>query len=108
MRIDSGGCHGFQYHFEMHPRSKLQEDDIFFDATPSQTHTETPIAQSKPPTLKAKDEGEVRVIIDAVSYPYLDGVEIDYVEELIGSSFKIASNPNASSECGCKISFQAK
>lgn len=48
------------------------------------------------------------VLIDAISYPYLAGSEIDFTEELIGSAFKIASNPNASSECGCKISFQAK
>ena len=50
----------------------------------------------------------MNVLVDTVSYPYLAGVEVDFVDEIIGTSFKIAQNPNAASECGCKISFQAK
>ena len=44
------------------------------------------------------------VLIDAVSVEYLAGSEIDYVDDLIGSSFKIA-NPNATASCGCGTSF---
>jgi iron-sulfur cluster assembly accessory protein len=54
------------------------------------------------------DNESAQVLIDAISYPYLANAEIDFTEELIGSAFKIANNPNASTECGCKISFQAK
>ena len=47
---------------------------------------------------------ESRVIIDKTSLQFLEGAEIDYSEELIGSSFKI-NNPNATSSCGCGTSF---
>ena len=45
-----------------------------------------------------------RVIIDNTSLQFLEGAEIDFCEELIGSSFKI-NNPNATSSCGCGTSF---
>ena len=44
------------------------------------------------------------VLIDAVSLPFLDGAEIDFVDELIGQSFQIR-NPNAVAGCGCGTSF---
>ena len=48
--------------------------------------------------------GEFRVIVDAMSMQYLQGAEIDYKEDLQGSSFSI-KNPNAQSTCGCGSSF---
>jgi len=44
------------------------------------------------------------VVIDELSQPFLTGAKIDYVEELIGARFVI-ENPNASSSCGCGVSF---
>jgi iron-sulfur cluster assembly accessory protein len=44
------------------------------------------------------------VVVDEVSLPFLDNAEIDWVDDLIGSSFKIR-NPNARSSCGCGVSF---
>ena len=44
------------------------------------------------------------VLIDAVSLAYLDGSEIDFVDDLIGQAFKI-KNPNAKTSCGCGVSF---
>jgi iron-sulfur cluster assembly accessory protein len=44
------------------------------------------------------------VLIDPISLRYLEGAEIDVVEDLIGASFKIA-NPNATASCGCATSF---
>ena len=44
------------------------------------------------------------MIIDKTSYDLIKGSKIDYVNELIGSSFKI-NNPQASSSCGCGTSF---
>ncbi|KAI3657308.1 hypothetical protein MP638_005009, partial [Amoeboaphelidium occidentale] len=82
VKIDSGGCHGYQYGFEM--TTKKEDDDIIFKVD------------------------DVTLLMDSVSYPFLAGAEIDFVDELIGTSFKISKNPNAESECGCKISFQAK
>ncbi|MBN9558876.1 MAG: iron-sulfur cluster assembly accessory protein, partial [Alphaproteobacteria bacterium] len=44
------------------------------------------------------------VLVDPVSLDFLTGAEIDFVDDLIGSSFKI-NNPNAASSCGCGTSF---
>ena len=45
-----------------------------------------------------------RLFVDPVSLPFLLGSEVDWVEELIGASFKV-KNPNAKSSCGCGVSF---
>ena len=73
-----GGCAGFQYKFDFDKNKS--DDDIII-----------------------KKEG-VSVIIDSTSLELIKGSKIDYVNELIGSSFKI-SNPHASSSCGCGTSF---
>lgn len=76
--VNGGGCSGFQYEFGF--AQALAEDDILIE----------------------KDGAKVAV--DAVSLPFLAGAEIDWVDDLIGSSFKIR-NPNAKSSCGCGVSF---
>lgn len=76
--VSGGGCSGFQYGFSFD--DKLGDDDRTFQR-----------------------EG-VTLVIDEASLELLDGAEIDFVEELIGASFKI-NNPNASSSCGCGSSF---
>ena len=73
-----GGCAGFQYKFDF--SENIEEDDIVFDYK------------------------NVKVLIDKVSIDLIKGSKIDYVNELIGSSFKII-NPQASSSCGCGTSF---
>ena len=73
-----GGCAGFQYKFDF--SDIPNDDDLIF-----------------------KYE-KARVLIDKTSIELLKGSKIDYVTELIGSSFKI-SNPQASSSCGCGTSF---
>ncbi len=72
--IKGGGCSGFQYDFSIDQNA--QSDDL-------------------------KQEN---IIIDKTSADLLKGSEIDYVEELVGSSFKI-SNPQSKSSCGCGESF---
>ena len=73
-----GGCAGFQYKFDF---SKLpNDDDIIFEYK------------------------NAKVLIDKTSIELIKGSKIDYVTELIGSSFKI-TNPLASSSCGCGTSF---
>ena len=76
--VSGGGCAGFQYSFSLDDVSR--DDDHIF-----------------------QDKG-VTIVIDEASIPFLEGVEIDYVEELIGASFQV-KNPNASSSCGCGNSF---
>ena len=76
--VKGGGCSGFQYIFNI--VDKVAEDDQIFE------------------------KEDCRVIIDNTSLQFLEGAEIDYSEELIGSSFKI-NNPNATSSCGCGTSF---
>ena len=76
--VKGGGCSGFQYVFDI--VDQVNENDQVFE------------------------KYNCRVIIDKTSLQFLEGAEIDYSEELIGSSFKI-SNPNATSSCGCGTSF---
>ena len=72
--IKGGGCSGFKYDFSFD--QKQNEDDL-------------------------KHEN---ILIDKASANLLKGSEVDYVEELIGNSFKI-NNPQSKSSCGCGISF---
>ena len=76
--VQGGGCSGFQYGFTFD--EIVNEDD----------------------TLVTK--GGVSLLIDAMSYQYLVGAEIDYKEDLHGSQFVI-KNPNATTTCGCGSSF---
>jgi iron-sulfur cluster assembly accessory protein len=76
--VEGGGCSGFQYKFDME-QTKAGDDLVLA-------------------------RGDSVVLIDPVSVQYLAGSEIDFVDELIGSSFKI-NNPNATASCGCGTSF---
>ena len=73
-----GGCSGFRYDFEIVPRAS--EEDLVLE------------------------KAAARVVIDPVSVPFMEGAQIDYIDDLIGASFKI-SNPNATASCGCGTSF---
>jgi iron-sulfur cluster assembly accessory protein len=75
--VEGGGCSGFQY-------------DIRLD---------DPAADD----LVLEGAGQ-KVLVDAVSLPFLANAVIDFTEELIGARFVI-ENPNASSSCGCGTSF---
>ena len=75
--VDGGGCSGFQY-------------DIRFDDPANDD-------------LVLERDGH-KVLVDPVSLPFLENALIDFSEDLIGARFVI-DNPNASSSCGCGISF---
>ena len=77
LAVDGGGCAGFSYRFAL---GDLEEGDAV-----------------------AVTDG-VTLVVDPVSLDLIDGSQVDYVEELGGSSFKV-TNPNASSGCGCGSSF---
>jgi iron-sulfur cluster assembly accessory protein len=76
--VEGGGCSGFSYKFDLVPTS--EPDDIVIE------------------------RGNARVLVDPVSLEYLAGSEIDFVDDLIGASFKV-HNPNATASCGCGTSF---
>jgi iron-sulfur cluster assembly accessory protein len=76
--VEGGGCSGFQYKFDIeHARAA---DDLIITK-----------------------EGAT-VLIDSVSIGYMAGSEIDFVDDLIGASFKV-NNPKATASCGCGTSF---
>jgi iron-sulfur cluster assembly accessory protein len=77
--IEGGGCSGFQYGLGFDHGA--QEGDLEFE-----------------------QEG-VRVVVDPFSAPYLRGAEIDFLETIQESGFKI-NNPNVTAACGCGHSFQ--
>ena len=76
--VNGGGCSGFQYGFEL--EDMRNDDDLVIE------------------------RNGATVLIDSTSLVYLSGSEIDFVDDLIGQSFRI-SNPNATSSCGCGTSF---
>ena len=76
--VEGGGCSGFQYRFDI---DRAQADD----------------------DVVIRREGAT-VLIDQISVGYLAGSEIDFVDDLIGASFRI-NNPQATASCGCGTSF---
>ena len=79
VRVIGGGCSGFSY-------------DLFFDDETNEDIDEKFMTEDIP------------VFIDMMSYTYLEGTIIDYVEGLYGAGFKF-NNPVAKSTCGCGSSF---
>jgi iron-sulfur cluster assembly accessory protein len=76
--VNGGGCSGFSYAFEVDRAP--QEDDILIE------------------------RDGAKVVVDQVSLQYMEGSTIDFVDDLIGQSFKI-ENPHATASCGCGTSF---
>ena len=76
--VEGGGCSGFQYKFDV-DRAKAKDD------------------------LVIARENAV-VLVDPASVPFLAGSEVDFVDDLIGASFRVV-NPNATASCGCGTSF---
>ena len=78
--VQGGGCSGFQYGFTFD--EETNEDDTIME------------------------KNGVTLLIDAMSYQYLVGAEIDYKDDLDGAQFVI-KNPSATTTCGCGSSFSA-
>tara|TARA_B100000965_G_scaffold405339_1_gene439019 strand:+ start:1475 stop:1822 length:348 start_codon:yes stop_codon:yes gene_type:complete len=76
--VTGGGCSGFQYGFKFDPEVAFDDDVIEYD--------------------------NFSILLDSMSYPYLFGSTLDFVEDLSGSKF-IIENPNAKTTCGCGESF---
>jgi iron-sulfur cluster insertion protein len=78
MFVQGGGCSGFSYGFTL---DEIQNDDDF--------------------NIEAYG---IQVLVDSVSIQYVQGAQVDYVEDIQGSQFTI-KNPNAQTTCGCGSSF---
>lgn len=76
--VEGGGCSGFQYKFDL--VTDTESDDLIIE------------------------RAGAKVLIDPISLEYMEGSEIDFVDDLIGASFQI-KNPNATASCGCGTSF---
>jgi len=78
IRIDGGGCSGFQYGMRL--EAEIADNDVVHECS------------------------GVTMLIDSESQPLLNGVTVDFVDSMEGSGFKF-DNPNASGSCGCGKSF---
>ena len=78
LSVLGGGCSGFQYKFDV--ESAKADDDVLIE------------------------RDGVMMLVDPVSLQYLAGSEVDFVDDLIGASFKV-NNPQAKTSCGCGTSF---
>ncbi len=79
VRVVGGGCSGFSYQLALDDAAATG-DEVF-------------------------EQNGVRFFVDPRSNLYLDGTEIDYVDDIMGSGFKF-KNPNSTGSCGCGESFQ--
>ncbi|OYT69795.1 MAG: iron-sulfur cluster assembly accessory protein [Armatimonadetes bacterium JP3_11] len=80
--VAGGGCSGLQYQMAIDDSEPEATDQVF-------------------------DSHGVRIYVDDLSFRYIDGSTIDYVEDMFGGGFKI-DNPNAINTCGCGSSFQTE
>lgn len=80
LSVEGGGCTGFQYKFDLVDETTAEDDDIVIE------------------------KAGAKVVVDSVSLPFIAGSELDFVDALIGASFKV-NNPNAVAACGCGTSF---
>ena len=76
--VKGGGCSGFQYAFDV--EKGRAEDDLIIE------------------------RDGATILVDPVSLEYMKGSEVDFVDDLMGQSFKV-KNPNAVASCGCGVSF---
>lgn len=87
VKVESGGCHGFQYNFELTDLAKELEKEADLVV------------------FKRTDTDLATVIFDDSSLEILQDLKLDYTNELIGSSFKMVDSPYTSTSCGCGASF---
>ena len=76
--VEGGGCSGFQYRFNL-------------------------VTEKAPDDVLVERDG-ARVVVDPVSLGFVQGAELDFVDDLIGAQFKL-NNPNVTASCGCGTSF---
>lgn len=104
--VDAGGCSGFQYKFLL-----LSEDD--YDDADDDDDDGDGDGDGEDGTIDPEEDvvferDGMRVVVDQTSLELLRGSTIDYVQEMIRSSFAVVGNPQSESACGCGSSFAVK
>ena len=85
LTVEEGGCSGLFYDFQL----------------------ESPSSEDNSPTQETQlhfESNGISVVVDRQSYTYLEGIKLDYSEDLMGGGFRF-QNPNVSSSCSCGLSF---
>ena len=80
--VAGGGCSGLTYGMALDENEPEEGDQAF-------------------------EQDGLKIVIDGLSMQYMEGAQVDYVEDSMGGGFKI-ENPNATNSCGCGSSFQAE
>ncbi len=80
--VAGGGCSGLSYGMALDDGQPEAEDNVF-------------------------EQDGIKVYVDPLSLNYMDGAQVDYVDDVLGGGFKI-ENPNATSSCGCGSSFKTE
>jgi iron-sulfur cluster assembly accessory protein len=93
--VDAGGCSGFTYQFEL-----SQEPLAIKSDTDDDDDTVEDVVFEGP--------HQARVVVDQASLQLIQGSTIDYVQEMIKSTFEVRGNPQSESACGCGSSFALK
>lgn len=97
VKVESGGCHGFQYDIKL---TNVSEE--------IKNNKDVLVFKRMEPTGEANEQGSLviaQVIIDESSLQILQDSKLDYTKELIGSQFKMIDSPYTTSGCGCGSSF---
>lgn len=102
--IIGGGCSGFQYGFKLDELVNADDTLIEIDASSMQDQN---TEDTQTGDGKTHLNSIIQVVIDALSFQYLMGSEIDYVVNLQGARYAV-KNPNAETTCGCGSSFSLK
>lgn len=101
--VDAGGCSGFEYKFE------LETDDVGGEGSSSHDDDdEEEMTGIDPEDDVVFTKDGARVVIDKTSLDLLRGSTVDFVQEMIRSSFAVVNNPISESACGCGSSFAVK
>lgn len=80
--VAGGGCSGLQYGMALDDEAPEADDSVF-------------------------EQDGLKILVDPLSLQYMEGAEVDYVDDVFGGGFKI-ENPNATSSCGCGSSFKTE
>jgi iron-sulfur cluster assembly accessory protein len=90
LSVDTGGCSGLEYRFELDTNGP-QEDDYIFSHVDSKTGLT-----------------DAMLLCDDLSFQHVHGCKIDYKISIERAAFEVIANPNAAGKCGCGTSFQPK
>jgi iron-sulfur cluster assembly accessory protein len=83
VRVDSGGCSGFKYTFDLDLNGPQSDDAVF-------------------------ERDGATVLVDRASLPMVDGATLNWSEEMMRQAFSIINNPNSDAGCSCGASFTPK